>query len=338
MHTTKLLRFSITRVVPVFFLINCTIGSFGCINKRNRKAPGEDQVKSEMLKTGEEGRIPNAWKNAEVTILFKKGDSTNIENYRPISLLSVLYKLLTKIIVNRLTNKLEFYQPIEQAGFRKGYSTIDHIQVVRTLIEKCTEYNVPLHLAFVDYQKAFDTLEIWAVLHAMDAARIDSRYSNLIKDIYEHATLHVKVEEDLITGRIPIKREVRQGDTISPKLFTLAMQNAFKNLTWKQNGINIDGQFLSHLRFADDIVLISNDADELGTMLRELKEASEAVGLRINLLKTKIMSPDNIQITLGNHTLEVVEEYVYLGHNIKLDRDNQTAEITRRVGLTWAAL
>ena len=98
-----------------------------------------------MNKCLEEGRIPDAWRNADVTILFKKGDSTNIEYYRPISLLSVLYKLLPKIIANRLTNKLELYQPIEQAGFRKGYSTIDHIQVVRTLIEKCTEYNIPLH-------------------------------------------------------------------------------------------------------------------------------------------------------------------------------------------------
>lgn len=73
-------------------------------------------------------------------------------------------------------------------------------------------------------------------------------------------------------------------------------------------------------------------------MLQELKEASQAVGLKVNLQKTKIMSPNsNLQVRIDNHSIEVVEEYVYLGHTIKLGKDNQTAEITRRIGLAWAA-
>ena len=69
-----------------------------------------------------EEKISDDWINAEVIILFKKGDISNIENYRPISLLSQMYKLFTRTIANRLTNKLDSYQPVEQAGFRKGYS------------------------------------------------------------------------------------------------------------------------------------------------------------------------------------------------------------------------
>jgi len=320
---------------------------------KNCKTPGEDRITSEMLKIGgetlenailvllnmclEKGEIPDAWQCAEVILFFKKGDRENIENYRPISLLSIFYKLLTKIITNRLAQKFDFYQPIEQAGFRKGFSTTDHIQMLRTLIEKCNEY-IPLHLAFVDYQKAFDSIETWAVLEAMNRARIDSRYSKLIRYIYEHATLRVKLEEDWMTGRVKIKRGVRQGDTISPKLFTLALEDVFKDMSWEQKGININGNRLSHLRFADDIVLISSDADEFEVMLQELKEASQKVGLKMNLQKTKIMSPDNIQVVIDNHTLERVDEYIYLGHNIKKGKDNQSAEITRRVGLTWAAV
>lgn len=166
---------------------------------KNRKAPGEDRITAEMLKMGGtalehalclllnkcigEEKIPKSWQNAEVILIFKKGDNTNIANYRPISLLSHLYKLLTKILTNRLTNKLDFYQPVEQAGFRKEFSTNDHLQTVRTLIEKCSEYNITLNLAFVDYEKAFDSVETWAVLNAMDEARIDTRYSRLIKHI-----------------------------------------------------------------------------------------------------------------------------------------------------------
>lgn len=123
---------------------------------KNRKAPEEDHITSEMLKMADEttlkvmkillnkclvnGKTPKTWQNAEVILLFKKGDNTNIENYRSINLLSHLYKLFTKIITNRLTHKLDFYQPVEQAGFRIEFSTTDHIQIIRTVIEKATEY------------------------------------------------------------------------------------------------------------------------------------------------------------------------------------------------------
>lgn len=117
----------------------------------------------------------------------------------------------------------------------------------------------------------------------MDKARIDSRYSNLIKYIYEHATLHVRVEEDWMMEKVQIKRSVRQGDTISPKLFTLALEDVFKSLSWDRKGINVNGNYLNHLRFADDIVLISSDAAELEIMLQEFKEASQAIGLKMNL-------------------------------------------------------
>lgn len=320
---------------------------------KNRKSPGEDQITTEMIKMGGEtleeaviillnkclhqGKIPKAWHNAEVILLFKKGDIANMENYRPISLLSHLYKLLTKIITNRLTRKFDFYQPVEQAGFRKGFGTTDHLQTIHNLIEKSAEYNIPLHMAFIDYHKAFDSIETWAFLTAMDTARIDTRYSNLIKYIYENATLQVSIDEDLVTDPIPINRGVRQGDTISPKLFTLALEDVFKRLQWESRGINVDGVYLNHLRFADDIVLITSDANELERMMTELHEASLRVGLKMNLNKTKIMSRDDLHIKIENHEFDTVEEYVYLGHSIKLGKENQTSEINRRVRLSWAA-
>ena len=171
----------------------------------------------------------------------------------------------------------------------------------------------------------------------MDKARIDSRYTNRIQNIYENATLHVKIEEDMVTDKIPIRRGVRQGDSISPKLFTLALEDIFKNLHWEKKGINIFGVFLSHLRFADDIILFSSDVQELREMIEQLNANSKAVGLKMNLVKTKILSSENVHIEIENQILEVVDHYVYLGHNIKLGKDNQTSEIKRRVGLTWAA-
>ena len=88
--------------------------------------------------------MPEIWNEAIIILLHKKGDQKNISNYRPISLLNNIYKLFTKIITNRITRTLDENQPREQAGFRRGFSTIDHLHAVNQLIEKCAEYKIPL--------------------------------------------------------------------------------------------------------------------------------------------------------------------------------------------------
>ncbi len=139
---------------------------------KNKKCPGENGVPIEAIKLGGDAllqtvtklfnkcleleKVPKAWENAVITLLHKKGDITKLENYRPISLLATLYKLFMKIIAKRNTKKLDFYQPVEQAGFRSGFSTNDHLQVMRTLIEKCNEYKIGIVLIFIDFEKALD--------------------------------------------------------------------------------------------------------------------------------------------------------------------------------------
>jgi hypothetical protein len=150
--------------------------------------------------------------------------------------------------------------------------------------------------------------------------------------------LDVRIDENRKTDKVEIKRGVRQGDTISPKLFTLALENIFKTLSWEHKGIKIDGIYLNHLRFADDIVIISEDLKELNDMIKQLHDASLKVGLEMNISKTKILSPSNSNnLTINNKAIETVDEYVYLGHKIKLGKENQIAEIPRRIGLGWAA-
>ena len=213
---------------------------------KNNKAPGPNGIITEAVKCGgellqqatvqllnrclSEGNVPADWNTAAITLLHKKGDQKRLENYRPISLLSHLYKLFTRIINNRLSNKLDNYQPEEQAGFRKGYSTSDHLQTLKGIIERHNEYNMPLALGFVDFEKAFDTIETWAVMRGLDNCRVDSRYSQLLKAIYKNATSYIQLHEP--SEKIQLKRGVRQGDTISPKLFILALEDIIKPLDW----------------------------------------------------------------------------------------------------------
>ena len=317
-------------------------------------APGPDDIIIEYIKMGgpkllgyleklfndclDKGEIPQAWKNADVIILHKKGDKEDIKNYRPISLLSHTYKLLTRIITNRVTRRLDEFQPVEQAGFRGGYNTIDHIHTLRQIIEKSLEYNQQVFLAFIDFEKAFDTIEKWAFLNALKRSRIDSRYIQLINALYHDATMTVRVFGG--TDPINLRRGVRQGDTISPKIFTAALEDIFKTLEWEAKGVNINGEQLNNLRFADDIVLLAESMDDLKTMLQELNSAAKNCGLQMNAAKTKIMSNCNdvTDVDLDNNSkIKVVNEYVYLGQRISFDKNSQRAEISRRIQLGWTA-
>lgn len=108
------------------------------------------------------------------------------------------------------------FKPIEQAGF----STNDHLLSLKQLIEKSNEYNIPFVLTFGDYEKAFDAVELLPILLALDdmSSCRDSRYTNLILNIYDKATYVIKIN-DRLSKKIKIRRGVLEVDTISPKLF-----------------------------------------------------------------------------------------------------------------------
>ena len=318
---------------------------------KNGKEAGKDQVNIETLKAGDETiakqlaklytkciterRIPKTWKEANMVIFFKKGNRKDIKNYRPICLLSNMYKLFTKIITTRLEKKLDENQPREQAGFRSKYSTTDHIHAINQLKEKCREYNIPLCVAFVDYEKAFDSVQTQAILTSLQEQGIEDVYIEILKDIYTDSSVTVHLHKE--SEKIRIKRGVRQGDTISPKLFTATLESIFRRLNWEHKGVKIDGEFLSNLRFADDIFLCTETPQELQQMLQELSDESRRMGLKMNIAKTKVMVVDNTPININNVLIENVQGYVYLGQHYSLKENNQDKEIQRRIMAGWAA-
>ena len=157
---------------------------------------------------------------------------------------------------------LDENQPREQAGFRKGYSTVDHLQTINQLIEKCNEFKSPLCIGYIDYKKAFDSIEHKAVFKALRSIGINETYITILEDTYTGATARVHMDSQ-VSEEIPILRGVRQGDPISPKLFTATIQEVFKNVQLEEKGININGNKLSNLRFADDLALRTEDVRDL---------------------------------------------------------------------------
>ncbi len=195
-------------------------------------------------------------------------------NYKPISLLAAIYKPFTKIITNRVSATLDSNQPREQSGFRSGYSTTDHIHVINQIIEKSAEYNLPLCMAFIDYEKAFDSVKTAAVMQALKQQGVDELYIKVLEDIYRDSTATIQLHKK--SRKIPIRKGARQGDKISPILFTACLEEVFKKLEWDDMGLKIDGEYLNNLRFADDIVLLSNSGEDLEKMISDLQRESKS--------------------------------------------------------------
>ncbi|KAK6750571.1 hypothetical protein RB195_002504 [Necator americanus] len=207
-------------------------------NMKPGTAPGPDFTSADFLRAGghplhvilavhmtsylQKEKIPDQWKTSRTVLIHKKGDREDLRNYRPICLLSVLYKVFTKIILTRISRTLDEAQPQEQAGFRQGFSCLDHIQTVSRVMEVCREYRLPLGLTFVDYEKAFDSVETNAILSALVDQGVDASYVRTLANCYDRCTTRIQLFHRPFT--IPIGKGVRQGDTISPKLFT-AMDN-----------------------------------------------------------------------------------------------------------------
>ena len=145
-------------------------------------------------------------------------------------------------MTNRLTKQLDEQQSRKQAGFRRHFSTTDNF-VLGQLLERVREYKLPLCLLFIDYEKAFNCVELNAVLRALVEQGIDANYVELIKYANTSCSTDIKLfHRDIKT---PIEKGVRQGDPISPKLFTACLEMVFRRMNW-DSGVSINGERLNH--------------------------------------------------------------------------------------------
>lgn len=246
-------------------------------------------------------------------------------------------------------------QTVEQAAYRKGFSTEDHLLAVTLLVEKSTEYNVPIWLALVDFEKAFDTVEhasLWRVLREQN---IPQEYISLLESIYSNQEAFVNAGQD--SRLFSIGRGVKQGDPLSALLFIAVMQACFGRLQnkWcmansKRKGLKFGVEFgvssrnLMELRFADDVVLFAQTHGDIAKMLQHLSEAAASYGLKINFSKTKvwtrkIWAKGKEFVHIGDQAVSMLDEYAtekYLGRKLALDSLHET-ELQNRIAAGWAA-
>jgi len=141
---------------------------------KNGKAAGTDNIPAEVLKADpyisadillplfqdiwQKEMFPKEWKEGIIINVPKKGDLSQCRNWRGVTLLAEISKIFKKIILERVKNSMEMGLRKEQTGFRHNRSCINQINTLRVIIEQSVEFQSPLYMLFVDYQRAFDSL------------------------------------------------------------------------------------------------------------------------------------------------------------------------------------
>ena len=288
----------------------------------------------------QETTIPDEWGKSILVPIPKKGDLSDCSNYRTISLISHMGKILLMVLLNRLKQYLDPYLAEGQAGFRKDRSTIHQILILRLLAEKAKRNGKKIYNCFIDFQKAFDTVEhkvIWAVLRSYG---VDNKMVTLLEKIYEKSQSAVRLGTD-IGEWFKTSVGTRQGDPLSPLMFIAYLDRVMDKIKQENSGVNISGTQVNNLRFADDIDLLDEDCDSLHQQMEKIKQVSEQAGLIMNTTKTKTMVFGNKQIEEEIHVkdmkIENVEKFEYLGSLLTWD-NNCSEEIGRRINKAIGAM
>jgi hypothetical protein len=152
--------------------------------------------------------VPKYWKSSKITVIFKKGDKQLPENYRPICITPILYRLYSKILLKRIHDKLEAAQSRDQAGFRSTFGCLDHIFTLAQVAEKANEHGIPLWIAVIDFKKAFDSVTHAAIWEALAEQGVDAEYIQMLQRLYEGQ--EAVVQTDAKSNAFPINKGAKE--------------------------------------------------------------------------------------------------------------------------------
>ena len=283
----------------------------------------------------ESGSYP--WNANVITPLHKKGNKDDPDNYRAIAVSSVLGKLFSTILLDRLIKFRNEHcpDPPNQLGFTKKAQTYDHILTMQTITSKYKKLRKNVYAIFVDFRKAFDSVCRQALFYKLAQNGITGNFYNVLRDMYANSYAHIKISGHL-SNKFKIMKGTEQGHPLSPDLFKIFLSDLSPLLEF-DNCPTLTDILVSHLLWADDLILLSLDQKTTQIQLNRLSKFCNDWGIEINELKTKTIvfgkvnkRNSNPTFHINNKPIENVDSYCYLGIVLHKSGSLKTATLNLR--------
>ena len=257
----------------------------------------------------EGGHIPECWRVAELVSVFKKGDPLCMDNYRGISLMPVVLKVKTIMMVQRIQHAVESKNLLtrEQAGFRWREECSAQAAALVEAVQRRREKRRMTFLMFVDLSKAYDIVPHEAMLAKLDQIGIRGRMLSFIRALYESSEFRVRASvPGSTTGpTIKLMRGLRQGCPLSPILFDIFINDLYGRPDMvrdemvgvsvpavpvrDQTGEALEEGVLSGLLFADDLVAMAKNRIQLQRQADVISEWCRTWEMRVGIKKCGVM-------------------------------------------------
>lgn len=228
------------------------------------------------------GKVPHRLKASRTTLIPKGNDPSKLKdigNWRPITIGSVVLRLLNGILNKRLSEACPVHT--RQKGFIEAPGCAENLGLLDGLISTCRRERKPINVVFVDFAKAFDTVaheHLWEVLSRRG---VDEHLLGLIRNSYRNCHTTIKTAFGA-TGKIWLRNGVKQGDPLSPLLFNMAIDPFLYTLDRLGSGLTAGGCDIKSMAFADDLVLLSDTWGGMCNNLALLDKFCQMTGLRVN--------------------------------------------------------
>ena len=311
---------------------------FDTLSNCDYSAPGNDKISFHDLKTVDpdcsflcklfniiltKRIVPKQWKRYRTTLILKAHKENlahDISSWRPIAVLDTSYRLFTKILNTRLTSWIQNGNLINncQKAILASDGCTEHNSYINSLKQYAIASNSYLHLCWIDIADAFPSVPHELIWHTLHMLGLDSDIIALFSELYNGISTSYHCEKDE-TDYIPVNCGVRQGCPLSMNLFCLAIDFILRSDNELAEVIGMHGSKISTLAYADDIVLISSNFDNLKTRLDTVVTSLMKIGLRIKPAKCGYWHNGNNQterLSIYNETIPLVtntNEYMYLG-------------------------
>jgi len=323
------------------------------IETKNSKDDKADTTMSPMLKCLHKAvnyafrtaTVPERWEKAIVTPVPKKGDLTDLNNYRGIALMSNIMKVINGIFAERLMKCIMEYRLIDpaQVGFVNREEAVAQAKCLVEILDRRRVTRKNTILCFVDLAKAYDSVPHEGLLAKTERFGISGIALNWLKAIYKSPKVMCRDGMGGFSGAQPYDRGVRQGDPLSPALFDIFMDDLMcQELHNLGVDIKVDPAYvgsnglqkLAALLYADDIVLMADSVEKVQMQCDILTKWCDRNEMRVNAAKCGIMvfnftgdldlQGSDEKISIQGSTIPKVNSYTYLGVEIDTNLSEET--------------